>query len=138
MHFCWLSDTLRAQSKPAPPTGVASSFALSHESTSREDTSGRFVESHAWKVIADIKAMANTELLPNSFTRDLVKVEQKGRHACRRWYRCNGVKRKNPWCSGRRRGRQAIRRAAQPNQINFDCCFSSEMKRRPATSRPPR
>lgn len=52
----------------------AMSIAIKYEDAAREASAGRFVESRARKVIADIYAMANTEVLPNSSTRAFLKV----------------------------------------------------------------
>ena len=52
----------------------ALTIALKYEDAAREASAGRFVESRARKVIADIYALANTEVLPNSSTRAFLKV----------------------------------------------------------------
>jgi integrase len=52
----------------------AMSIALKYEDAAREASAGRFIESRARKVIADIYLMANAEVLPNSTTRDFLKT----------------------------------------------------------------
>jgi hypothetical protein len=52
----------------------AMAIALKYEDAAREAAAGRFVESRARKVIADIYMLANTEVLPNSNTRAFLKV----------------------------------------------------------------
>jgi integrase len=52
----------------------AFTIALKYEDAAREASAGRFVESRARKVIADIYSLANTEVLPNSTTRAFLKV----------------------------------------------------------------
>lgn len=47
----------------------ALTIALKYEESAREAGAGRFIESRARKVIADIYALANTEAMPNSTTR---------------------------------------------------------------------
>jgi integrase len=52
----------------------ALTVALKYEDAAREASAGRFVESRARKVIADIYSLANTEVLPSSSTRAFLKV----------------------------------------------------------------
>jgi integrase len=49
-------------------------IALKYEDAAREAGAGRFIESRARRVIADIYALANTEVLPNSTTRAFFKA----------------------------------------------------------------
>jgi len=51
----------------------ALTIALKYEDAAREASAGRFVESRARKVIADIYALANIEVLPNSSTSAFLK-----------------------------------------------------------------
>ena len=52
----------------------ALNLALKYEDAAREAVSGRFIESRARRVIADIYALANTEVLPNSSTDAFLKT----------------------------------------------------------------
>ena len=52
----------------------ALTIALKYEDAAREAGAGRFVESRARKVIADIYALANAETMPNSTTRSFLKT----------------------------------------------------------------
>ena len=52
----------------------ALTIAIKYEDAAREAAAGRFIESRARKVIADIYTLANTEVLPNSNTRVYFKV----------------------------------------------------------------
>jgi hypothetical protein len=49
-------------------------IAIKYEDAAREADAGRFIESRARKVIADIYTLANTEVLPNSNTRAFLQV----------------------------------------------------------------
>ena len=70
-----LSDGRRTQrSTGTADRRQAMTIALKYEDAAREASAGRFVESRARKVIADIYAMANTEVLPNSSTSAFLKV----------------------------------------------------------------
>jgi hypothetical protein len=70
-----LSDGRRTQrSTGTDDKRKAMSIALKYEGAAREAAAGRFVESRARKVIADIYMLANTEVLPNSNTRAFLKV----------------------------------------------------------------
>jgi integrase len=70
-----LSDGRRTQrSTGTDDKRKAMSIALKYEDAAREAAAGRFVESRARKVIADIYMLANTEVLPNSNTRAFFKV----------------------------------------------------------------
>jgi len=70
-----LSDGRRTQrSTGTDDKRKAMSIALKYEDAAREAAAGRFVESRARKVIADIYMLANTEVLPNSNTRAFLKV----------------------------------------------------------------
>jgi hypothetical protein len=51
----------------------ALTIALKYEASAREAGAGRFIESRARKVIADIYALANAETMPNSTTRSFFK-----------------------------------------------------------------
>jgi integrase len=51
----------------------ALTIAIKYEDAAREAAAGRFIESRARKVIADIYTLANTEVLPNSNTRVFFK-----------------------------------------------------------------
>jgi integrase len=52
----------------------ALTIAIKYEDAAREAGAGRFIESRARKVIADIYTLANTEVLPNSNTRAFLQV----------------------------------------------------------------
>ena len=52
----------------------ALTIAIKYEDAAREAAAGRFIESRARKVIADIYTLANTEVLPNSNTRVFFKA----------------------------------------------------------------
>ena len=70
-----LSDGRRTQrSTGTNDRRKALSIALKYEDAAREGAAGRFVESRARKVIADIYALANAEAMPNSTSRTFLKV----------------------------------------------------------------
>ena len=70
-----LPDGRRTQrSTGTPDKRKALGLALKYEDASREAVAGRFIESRARRVIADIYALANAEVLPNSSTRAFSKA----------------------------------------------------------------
>ena len=70
-----LPDGRRTQrSTGTPDKRKALGLALKYEDASREAVAGRFIESRARRVIADIYALANAEVLPNSSTRAFLKA----------------------------------------------------------------
>jgi integrase len=70
-----LPDGRRTQrSTGTPDKRKALGLALKYEDAAREAVAGRFIESRARRVIADIYALANAEVLPNSSSRAFFKT----------------------------------------------------------------
>jgi hypothetical protein len=70
-----LSDGRRTQrSTGTEDKRKAMTIAIKYEDAAREAGAGRFIESRARKVIADIYTLANTEVLPDANTRGYLQV----------------------------------------------------------------